>query len=388
MKYINRKIPAAFSMALSLSLLLPEWALAASPPFAYSEEKWAALQDNKLEFDEIADLISEYNSTVTENRLAYQDYRGKDSDEIAQEYYDAADEIEAGIEYPDTDDANYGSRLAAAQSSEASARQMREKGDENVSDSDVILWGYTKTEKSLVQTAQKQMISYWKAVKTLETSENSVQSAQADYEAILIKASAGSATESDVLNAKETLLNAQAAVEEAKDSIESTRETLCMSLGWNYGDGAEIGQLPEPQENMSASVSLEADMEMALEQNYDLRILERKAHNAMESTLKEQYQTSLEAGRETVKSSVQSAWQSLVLAETQYDQARRALELEKKTKETMDLKLAAGLVSRMEASNETYSLTEAMAQLEMASMGLLEAQLNYQWAVNGLASAS
>ncbi len=388
MKYINRKIPAAFSMALSLSLLLPEWALAASPPFAYSEEKWAALQDNKLEFDEIADLISEYNSTVTENRLAYQDYRGKDSDEIAQEYYDAADEIEASIEYPDTDDANYGSRLAAAQSSEASARQMREKGDENVSDSDVILWGYTKTEKSLVQTAQKQMISYWKAVKTLETSENSVQSAQADYEAILIKASAGSATESDVLNAKETLLNAQAAVEEAKDSIESTRETLCMSLGWNYGDETEIGQLPEPQENMSASVSLEADMEKALEQNYDLRILERKAHNAMESTLKEQYQTSLEAGRETVKSSVQSAWQSLVLAETQYDQARRALELEKKTKETMDLKLAAGLVSRMEASNETYSLTEAGAQMETASMGLLEAQLNYQWAVNGLASAS
>lgn len=388
MKYINRKIPAAFSMALSLSLLLPEWALAASPPFAYSEEKWAALQDNKLEFDEIADLISEYNSTVTENRLAYQDYRGKDSDEIAQEYYDAADEIEASIEYPDTDDANYGSRLAAAQSSEASARQMREKGDENVSDSDVILWGYTKTEKSLVQTAQKQMISYWKAVKTLETSENSVQSAQADYEAILIKASAGSATESDVLNAKETLLNAQAAVEEAKDSIESTRETLCMSLGWNYGDETEIGQLPEPQENMSASVSLEADMEKALEQNYDLRILKRKAHNAMESTLKEQYQTSLEAGRETVKSSVQSAWQSLVLAETQYDQARRALELEKKTKETMDLKLAAGLVSRMEASNETYSLTEAGEQMETASMGLLEAQLNYQWAVNGLASAS
>lgn len=388
MKCIKRKVPAAFSVAVSLAMLSPERAMAASPPFAYSEEKWATLQDNNLEFDEIADLISEYNSTVKENRLAYQDYRGKDSDEIAQEYYDAADEIEASIEYPDSDDANYGSRLAAAQSSEASARQMREKGDENVSDSDVILWGYTKTEKSLVQTAQKQMISYWKAVKTLETDENSVQSAQADYEAVLIKASAGSATASDVLNAKETLLNAQAAVEEAKDSIESTRETLCMSLGWNYGDETEIGQLPEPQENMSASVSLEADMEKALEQNYDLKILERKAHNAMESTLKEQYQTSLEAGRETVKSSVQSAWQSLVLAETQYDQARRALELEEKTKETMDLRLAAGLVSRKEASSETYSLMETMAQLETASMGLLESQLNYQWAVNGLASAS
>lgn len=390
MKWIKmgKKFPAAFSAGLSLALLTPGWAFAASPPFAYSEEKWASLQDNTLEFDEIEDLILEYNSTVQENRLAYRDYRGKDSDEIAQEYYDAADEIEASIEYPDTDDANYGSRLAAAQSSEASARQMREQGDENVSDSDVILWGYTKTEKSLVQAAQKQMISYWKAVKTLETGENSAESAQAEYEAVLIRASAGSATQNDVLNAKETLLKAQAAVEEAKSSIESTGETLCMSLGWNYGDAATIGELPSPRENMSASVSLEEDTEKALEQNYDLKILERKAHNAMESTLKEQYQTSLAAGKETVKSSVRSAWQALVLSEAQYEQAERELELEEKTKETMELKLEAGLVSRMEAVNETYSLTAARAQLETASMSLLEAQLNYEWAVGGLASAS
>lgn len=205
------------------------------------------------------------------------------------------------------------------------------------------------------------MISYWKAVKTLETGENSAESAQAEYEAVLIRASAGSATQNDVLNAKEALLKAQAAVEEAKSSIESTGETLCMSLGWNYGDAATIGELPSPRENMSASVSLEEDTEKALEQNYDLKILERKAHNAMESTLKEQYQTSLAAGKETVKSSVRSAWQALVLSEAQYEQAERELELEEKTKETMELKLEAGLVSRMEAVNETYSLTAARA---------------------------
>ena len=32
-----------------------------SPEFAYSAEKWATLRDNKLEFDEISDLVHEYN---------------------------------------------------------------------------------------------------------------------------------------------------------------------------------------------------------------------------------------------------------------------------------------------------------------------------------------
>ena len=96
---------AACSLGVFLAAGAPVQVLAASPQFAYSTEKWASLQDDKLEFDEIADRIHEYNSTVEKNRIEYKDYQGKDSNEIAQEYYDAADEIESSIEYPDSDDA-------------------------------------------------------------------------------------------------------------------------------------------------------------------------------------------------------------------------------------------------------------------------------------------
>ena len=51
--------------------------LAASPQFAYSTEKWASLQDDKLEFDEIADRIHEYNSTVEKNRIEYKGLSGQ-----------------------------------------------------------------------------------------------------------------------------------------------------------------------------------------------------------------------------------------------------------------------------------------------------------------------
>jgi len=210
---------AARSLGVFLAAGAPVQVLAASPQFAYSTEKWASLQDDKLEFDEIADRIHEYNSTVEKNRIGYKDYQGKDSNEIAQEYYDAADEIESSIEYPDSDDANYGSALAAAQRSEASATQMREQGDNNVDDANVKAWGYTQTEKSLVQQAQNLMIQYWNAQENLKSVQNQVSKAEKDYETANLKLSSGSATQTDVLDAKETLLKAQASITTAEKMI-------------------------------------------------------------------------------------------------------------------------------------------------------------------------
>lgn len=295
---------AACSLGLFLVAGAPVQVLAASPQFAYSTEKWASLQDDKLEFDEIADLIHEYNSTVEKNRIEYKDYQGKDSNEIAQDYYDTADEIESSIEYPDSDDANYGSALAAAQRSEASATQMREQGDNNVDDANVKAWGYSQTEKSLVQQAQNLMIQYWNAQENLKSVQNQVSKAEKDYETANLKLSSGSATQTDVLDAKETLLKAQASITTAESNIASTKESLCQMLGWKYGASVEIGALPDPQEQMSASVNLEEDIAKAQENNYQLKILARQVSNAMTSTLKEQYQTTLTSGKEAVKSNV------------------------------------------------------------------------------------
>jgi len=99
-------------------------AFAGSPEFAYSAEKWAALRDDNLEFDEIADLIHEYNNTVIQNQISYRDELDKTSSDLAQDYYDAANDIYSNIEYPDSDDSNYGSRIAAALNNEIQAEQL------------------------------------------------------------------------------------------------------------------------------------------------------------------------------------------------------------------------------------------------------------------------
>lgn len=367
---------------------VPGAAYAASPPFAYTEEQWAALRDNKLEFDEIADLIHEYNSTVISNQIAYEDYKGKDSDEVAQTYYDTADEIYAGIEYPDSDDANYGTRLAAAQSSEIQADQMMERGDENVSDGDVVKWGYDKTEKSLIQSAQNMMISYWSSQADLENNKTAKTTAEKSYETAQLQAAAGTATQTAVLNARDAVLKADAAITSTESAITSTKENLCLMMGWKYGDEVEIGALPEPEPTKSSSINLEEDLVKAVENNYDLKILAQKAKNAKVGATQRQYEESQKSGEEAVKANVKSAWQNLSLAENQYERALKSFELEEKTMQSAERKKAAGTISHNDWQSQQNSYAKAKTEKETAALSLLQAQYAYQWAVDGLAPTS
>ena len=379
---------ALVSGAAILAFSLPQTAVAASPPFAYTEEKWASLRGNKLEYDEIADLIHEYNSTVISNQIAYEDYKGKDSDEVARTYYDTADEIYANIEYPDSDDANYGSKLASAQSSELQAEQMIDKGDENVSDGDVVKWGYDKTEKSLVQSAQNLMITYWQSLASLETSRNTKTTAEKSYETAKLQAAAGTATQSAVLSARDAVLKAEAAITSAESAIASTKENLCLMTGWKYGDEVIIGSLPEPDPSMSSSINLEEDLVKAVENNYDLKILARQVKNAKQGATQRQYEETLKSSEEAVKANVESAWQSLLLAENQYAQSLKSFELEEKTMQSAERKRAAGTMSQNAYQSQQLSYNSAKTEKETAALTLLQAQQTYRWSVDGLASTT
>lgn len=76
--------------------LPPMAALGASPEFARTEQEWARLQDNVIEYDEIPDLIHEYNATVQNNQYDYQKFRedyGDTNSDVADAYNDLAQDF-------------------------------------------------------------------------------------------------------------------------------------------------------------------------------------------------------------------------------------------------------------------------------------------------------
>ena len=119
-------------LAASLSVSLPVTAWA-SPEFAYSTEKWASLRDNVMEYEELADLIHEYNATIINNRLEYDDYRGKSNDDLKNAYQDVADHLydasDKMMDTTDEDQPGYGSVAANAALSRVQAEQNQDTAD-------------------------------------------------------------------------------------------------------------------------------------------------------------------------------------------------------------------------------------------------------------------
>lgn len=358
-----------------------------SPEFAYSAEKWATLRDNKLEFDEISDLVHEYNPTVVQNEISYKDYLTKNRDDVAQDYYDKANEIYSNINYPDSDNANYGSGVAAALRNEQQAKSLMEQGDENTDDQATMRLQYDQSEAKLAKQAQGLMLTYWTQYYNLDGQKVRIEQAKLSYQSEQNRLAAGMSTQSKVLSAKESVSNAEAALVTAESNLASTKESLCLMLGWGYGADVEIAELAEPDQSKIAAIDVNADIQTALENSYAYRLTKKQLTNARTDSVKEKLSETEKNQRETISNSVKSAYDSLLLAQSSYEQAQSALALQEVSMKSADAKLAAGTITKNTYENQKASYTTAQVTAQTQKLSLLQAMNDYDWAVNGLASA-
>ena len=363
---------------------MPVTAWAGTPEFAYTAEQWASLRDNQLEFTEIADLIHVYNNTVIQNQLEYEDFRGEDADDIADDYYDAADDIYGSLEYPDSSDSDYASRLSSYLSSQIQADNLREQGE----DGDVKKLEYDKTEAGLVKEAQELMISYWSQTYSLESLEQNKIQARSSYDQTLNRLSAGMSTQAQVLSAREAVTSADASLLSAQSSLGQTKETLCLMLGWTYGAQVDIGDVPEPDLEGMTAINLEEDVSRGVENNYSLKILEKKIANAKSGTNKTSLEQSLKSQKETAASSIKNAYESMMISKSDYEQALNTYEIEAAAMETAERKMAAGTTTRNDYVTQQTAFAAAQVNVRTQKLALLKAQLEYRWSVDGLASVS
>lgn len=380
-------ITGAVSVAMFL-ILQPMQAYAGSPEFAYTAEKWAALRDDKLEYDEIADLVHEYNNTVIQNQIAYKEEKDDDRDDVAQDYYDRANEIYDNITYPDSDDANYGSQMAAALQNEQQAESLMKQGDESTDDSETKKLGYDKTEATLVKQAQGLMITYWNQYYSLDSQREKKAQAEASYQSEQNRLAAGMSTQAKVLSAKEAVSTAEASILSGESSLEKTKESLCLMLGWTYGSDVEIGELPEPDMDRITATNIDADIQAALENNYTYKITKKQLANARTTSVKEKLTQTEKNQREAISANIKAAYSSLILARSNYEQALKALELEQANMASAENKLQAGTITRTSYQNQQSVCLTAEVTVRTRKLDLLQALVDYDWAVGGLAAVS
>ena len=358
-------------------------AWAGSPEFARSAEEWAKLRDNVMEYDELAGLIHEYNVTVQNNQRDYNEKKNKTSDEIAQDYRDAADAVRSSMSGDDSPQAIMQDSMAEAQ-----ALSLEQQADDNVEDSEIFKMTYDQTEATLVSNAQTNMISYHQKARDLDLKKKNRELLAATYDSVVLKMNHGMATQMDVLTAQENLQNADAAILTAESDLENTRQKLCVMLGWRYDASPEIREIPAVDLNRIQSMDPAADKAKALENNYTLRINKKKLANSTNNSKKESLQMTIDDNIQRIGSSVDSAYKNVIQSQTAYQQAAVSLEVASKNMEAAERKMQIGTLSRLDYLNQQYAYLQAQVAMEDASMALFQAVESYDWNIDGLASAS
>lgn len=365
--------------------LSPMAALGASPEFARTEQEWARLQDNVIEYDEIPDLIHEYNATVQNNQYDYQKFRedyGDTNSDVADAYNDLAQDF-----YDDmSGETDAGSMMSDLQL-DIQARNMLKQADNTLEDSKIYLLTYEMAEDNLAATAQSNMISYHKKQLELEQKQTDLELAREKYSLEQVKQAAGTVTAVDVLTAKESLQSSENNIKELESGIENLKEELYISLGWKHNDSPDIKELPQMDVSRIDGMDPDRDLETALENNYTLKINKRKLENARSKTTRESLETKIRNNEKQIGASLSSAYKNVLSARLSYEQAVAEAQLEETNTNIAAGKFQAGMMTSLEYKEQEYKMESSRLNAEMAAVSLFQAMETYDWSVKGLASA-
>lgn len=369
----------------TIGISAPARVLASSPEFSRTAEEWSALQDDNLEYSEIADLIHEYNPTVQNNQYEYQkfirDY-GTTREDVSNSYLDLAEDLEASKSGDDS-----GSGRVSDLSLEVQAKSLREQADNNLEDSRIYYLNYAQSEDNLVLSAQSKFLSYYKNQLQLEEAQATLTRLKQDYELAQTKHSAGTITDADVLTALEAVQDQENTIQKMEQQVESTRQSLIVMLGWDSSAQPTIGELPEVDLSVVDQIDLSADQQTALEKNYTLLVNQRKLENAVSDDTKRNLNTTIAGNERKIRASVASAYQNLKNAKLAYEQAQASLTTQERRASLAEQKLSVGMITAYENQTQQIALTNSRLALKEASISYQDALETYRWNVNGLASA-
>ena len=379
------KMILASGLAAALTAVSPAAALAASPEFAYTEEEWAALQDNTLEYEEIEKLIKEYNVTYQNNMAEYRDFvdeYGTTNEEWSDAYRELADEF-----YSEMGDGDTASSMLSNLQLEQQAENMLTQADEAVDDSETYRLEYEKQAKNLVLQAQGYMISYHRQRLNLANAEAQKALTEANYGLTQVKLAAGMATQIDLLNAEASIRTQEQSISSQKTALEQTRQNLIVMLGWNAGDQPEIGEVPQVSMEEINAIDVAAGKEAALANNYTQRINKRRLEKSSEDSVTDKLKNTIEDNEKKIRLSVESAYQSLLAAKLSYEQAAASNETAQAQLAISAAGLQAGTITALAYEQQQANADAAQIAVQTAALDLFDAYQTYEWNVNGLAGA-
>lgn len=393
MKHI--KSVTAFCLAASMALQIPVYA---QIPDGYDEETWERLNDNRLEYDEIEDIIVNFSPTYIaaqqqmESAMNYSAY-----EQAAVDMRTAADDMLVDLKqnlknmegYPapsDPDDKEdyqlaVGSLIGAIEGTRGGAKQL-EKAVENMKKAIDRSLG-TSVKGSLVTATESLMMSYYRLVYANELMDASVELSQAAYNSAVTQQNIGMGTADDVVAAQESLVSAKAQQEGFRYQLNQVKQNLCLLTGWEYNADIEIGAIPEPDQDRIAGMNPETDVEKAIGNNYTLSSTRRSGSSGMTAAQKQSRLRKMEEMEDQIKIQVNQAYQNVIQKQTAYQAASAAYSSANTTYAGSQRQYQLGMVSSLQFQQLKVGYLSQKMNYENAKLDFFQAMEDYDWAIKG-----
>lgn len=393
MKNICVKSVAVISV---LSLCVPLQALAvtgatvdkAPHQVSYERERtdaeWRTLRDNNLEWDEIQDLVHEYNPTISKAWLSFRNSDNEGAFNIS--YDDAIQSIE------DTYDATLSQ--STSDLTDAFAEFSRSSSYANVdtslqnNDREVNELSLKRSELQMTEAIQEQVIAVYTT--QLTTQLNQLTS---DYDKTLIgkterQLATGQATELDLLTAQKTSKDADIALTSAQAAEVKAKQSLLVNLGWAYNATPTICAVPDVTDAMINSIDLTADTTKALGNSFQLQVDERKQNVSVSDSSIAQMALTVDNDKNQVQSDIMSAYNALINAKNDYAKAQLQESNLNETLAQTQRAFTAGTASQRELEAAQYNASAQTINTALSKYALQKSYFSYLATRDGLAGGS
>lgn len=370
------------------------------PGSAY-EAELLRLQDNHMEYDELEGLIKNYYGPI---KSGYDMVKGQIQDNglisaservMADDLYAQADDLyELAKEQTGMDKAI---STATAQALRANARKMRSAAaslDRSLSRSEASSEKQLNRQvNALVMSVQSLMNQYEQLLSQRQVAAKGLELSQAAQALQQTMQAQGMAVDGDVISAAAQLSSTQAGLNALDAGIEQIHKLLCNFTGWGLDGNPEIGPVPSADIEAISAIDVNADKERAVGNNYQLISLRGSSDGGMtdlqnrttkSTTQRANKLRNVEYSENTVRSDIQTLYDTILEKKAAYDSAATAYESAKIAWNAAQIQKQNGSLSQIQFLQQELSFLQAQSGFQCADLSLRQAMEDYNWAVRGV----
>ena len=363
-------------------------------PEKYDAATLAKLQDNVLEYDELALRVREYNPNISEAWRKYgeskEDYQNMLT-ELESTYDDSMDNIDAVLK-PLKQAEKLMPQLKGTVKQMSSLKSGYHSLVQGIRDT-VTNWDTSKRntsqirqyEKQVISGVQSAMIGYNTIVDNKATLETMVDLYQKQCDMYQRMAALGLVNQTDVVSAQTSLIGAKSQLASLQSQEDSVYRTLCLLLGYDTDSGVEIRNLPDFDMSRLDGMNLEADTKKAIGNNYTLIGQRTSAKGETNAQIAARLNT-IEEGEQKLTIEMQRLYQNVLDKKAAYEAAMTGYEAAEKSNGAAQRQYQNGLLSEMQYVGTQISYNQKKAAKESAELDLWTAMNAYDWGIEGLAT--